>query len=117
MESDPYGPHPPHSLELARQEKVIGPASTVLFRPKTDSPSPSANVPQGKHYIDLTKPGSVVLINQPPNQRCAVLGGIMASRMKVLGALGVVVDGRIRDLRELRSLNFPVSVFLYRKLF
>ena len=33
----------------------------------------------------------------------------MATRMQVLGALGVVVDGRVRDLRELRSLQFPVS--------
>ena len=48
------------------------------------------------------------MLSQPENQTCAVLGGIMATRMKIRGAEGVVVGGRVRDLRELRSLDFPV---------
>jgi regulator of RNase E activity RraA len=32
----------------------------------------------------------------------------MAARMKHLGALGIVVDGRVRDLSTLRDLNVPV---------
>lgn len=33
----------------------------------------------------------------------------MAARMKVLGVKGVVVDGRVRDLAELRSTQLQVS--------
>jgi regulator of RNase E activity RraA len=36
------------------------------------------------------------------------MGGIMAERMKVLGAQGVVVDGRIRDLVALADTGLPI---------
>jgi regulator of RNase E activity RraA len=49
-----------------------------------------------------------VVISQPSGQTNAVLGGIMAVRMKVLGARGVVVDGRVRDLEELRGVGLSV---------
>lgn len=54
-------------------------------------------------------PGSVVVMSQPEGQKCAVLGGIMALRMKVLGVKGVVVSGRVRDLEELKETELPVS--------
>ena len=37
----------------------------------------------------------------------------MAVRMKVLGARGIVADGRVRDLETLGSLGLPVSGLLY----
>ena len=37
----------------------------------------------------------------------------MAARMKVLGARGIVADGRVRDLETLGSLGLPVSGLLY----
>lgn len=43
-------------------------------------------------------PGSIVVISQPHGQSCAVVGGIMAVRMKTKGVKGVVVSGRVRDL-------------------
>jgi len=36
----------------------------------------------------------------------------MATRMQVRGVKGVVANGRIRDLRELRGLDFPVRLLL-----
>lgn len=90
---------------------IIAPASTVLFAPKTGDVSgyPAANVPSGKHYVDLTESETIVVMKQPEGQKCAVLGGIMALRMKVLNAKGVVVSGRVRDVEELKSTGLPVS--------
>jgi len=34
----------------------------------------------------------------------------MARRMRVTGAKGVVVDGRVRDLESLRGEGLPVSI-------
>jgi regulator of RNase E activity RraA len=34
----------------------------------------------------------------------------MSSRAKVAGAVGTVVDGRIRDLNEHRELDYPVRL-------
>jgi hypothetical protein len=33
----------------------------------------------------------------------------MSLRAQTLGAAGVIVDGRVRDLQEHRDLEFPVS--------
>jgi regulator of RNase E activity RraA len=38
----------------------------------------------------------------------AVYGGLMSNRAKVAGAVGTIVDGRIRDLQEHRELEYPV---------
>lgn len=50
-----------------------------------------------------------MVLSQPVGQSGAAMGGIMALRMKVCGAKGAVVGGRIRDLKEMRGLGFPVS--------
>lgn len=34
----------------------------------------------------------------------------MSLRAQHLGAAGVVIDGRLRDLQEHRDLGFPVSI-------
>ncbi|KAI9863988.1 MAG: hypothetical protein M1824_006026 [Vezdaea acicularis] len=69
---------------------------------------PPGNIPENTHWVDLTRRDSMVVISQPPGQKNAVLGGIMASRMRVLGARGVVVAGRIRDSSELKSSGLPI---------
>lgn len=58
---------------------------------------------------------AVVFISQPTPHVNACYGGLMTLRAQVLGAAGVVIDGRVRDLGEHRSLNFPVGpqTFLY----
>jgi len=58
--------------------------------------------------IDQIPSGVVVFISQPPPHVNAVYGGLMSLRAKALGAAGVVIDGRLRDLQEHRDLGFPV---------
>ena len=67
------------------------------------------SVPKGSHWVDLTEPGSVVVIDQPAGQYCAAVGGIMAQRMKARGVAGCIVGGRVRDLAELGDSHLPVS--------
>jgi len=69
---------------------------------------PLPNIPDGTPYADLTVPGSIVVISQPRDQVCAVVGGIMSARMAKLGAAAVLVDGRVRDLAELRTMGIPI---------
>ncbi len=92
---------------------VIAPASTVVMAAKSDGKTVGyqgeSNIPEGRHWVDLTEPESIVVISQPEGQKCAVLGGIMALRMKVLNARGVVVSGRVRDVEELSATGLPVS--------
>ncbi|TVY15398.1 4-hydroxy-4-methyl-2-oxoglutarate aldolase [Lachnellula arida] len=91
---------------------LIAPASTVLFasksKPEANVKFPESNIPKGQHYVDLTEKGTIVVTQQPEGQQCAVLGGIMALRMRMRGAVGVVVLGRVRDLVELESTGLPI---------
>ena len=66
-------------------------------------------MPKGSHWVDLTEPGSIIVIDQPKGQKCAAVGGIMAQRMKIRGVAGCVVGGRVRDLAELKESQLPVS--------
>ncbi|PQE16884.1 hypothetical protein CJF30_00003589 [Rutstroemia sp. NJR-2017a BBW] len=90
---------------------ALAPVSTVVFVPKSSTDLakyPPPNIPDGKHWVDLTVPKSIILISQPEGQNNAVLGGIMALRAKVLDARGIVVSGRVRDLDELEATGLPI---------
>jgi regulator of RNase E activity RraA len=92
-------------LSMRSKGKVVGPAYTVKFVHK-DSTLPKPNV----HHVDAIPSGKgvVVVISAPGIAQNAVWGGLMSTRAQVLGAKGVVVDGRIRDLIEHEQLKFPV---------
>ena len=59
---------------------------------------------------DLANTSPIVVVEQPENQYCSVTGGIMATRMSVLGVKAAVIGGRVRDLRELQATGLPVNV-------
>lgn len=57
-----------------------------------------SNLPKDKHFSDAAAPGTVVIMQQPSDQIAALLGDIVATRYKVRGVQGVIVDGRSRDV-------------------
>lgn len=110
----PFAPQSPLQGSIEEQPKIIAPASTLKLVGKTSNVPPlpeldPSAVPKGKHWVDMVDEGTVVVIEQPPGQTCAAIGGIMAARMKVRGVEGCVVGGRVRDLAELRKSALPVS--------
>ncbi|GBB91576.1 hypothetical protein RclHR1_18960001 [Rhizophagus clarus] len=72
-----YGPE-----KQAGNTKLVGPAYTIK--------------------ADAVPPGSVVFVSAP-NTVSAAWGRLMTARIKAKGANGIVVDGRIRDLAEIRE--------------
>ncbi|KAJ5914812.1 hypothetical protein N7504_003695 [Penicillium tannophilum] len=104
--------------------KIAAPATTFKFLNKGDNPPAIATenpdkhgFPPGKHWVDYAgdfqdadpaNAGSIIVIEQPDEQYCAVTGGIMATRMKFLGIKAAVVGGRVRDLRELQGTELPI---------
>ncbi|KAJ3407718.1 hypothetical protein HDV05_005317 [Chytridiales sp. JEL 0842] len=84
----------------------IGPAHTVEFVPVTDTLTPAASC----HHVDTLTEGSVMVIASPcattyPN---ALWGGLMTARAKKTGAVAAVIDGRVRDLKEIWDMGFTV---------
>ena len=109
-----------HTSSIPKPEprKVLAPASTFLMIPKATKSfptppkmpdtMPASNLSDSRPYADYTESGTIVVISQPAGQSCAVVGGIMAARMQHLGAEGIVVDGRVRDITALNQTQLPI---------
>lgn len=107
----PFAPKSPYLGHISEQPKVIGPASTLQLVSKDahfEQPEEKHVIPNGAHWVDKTEEGSVLVIQQPPMQTCAAIGGIMALRMKVRRVKAAVIGGRVRDVAELRDNGLPV---------
>ncbi|CAG8755217.1 5389_t:CDS:2, partial [Acaulospora colombiana] len=112
--------------QQAGSSKLVGPVFTVKVVPISDTTSPKPT----QHFADASPEGSVVFVSAPSSLYYislvwytgyilmelfslfsdainAVWGGLMNTRAKVRGVKGVVVDGRIRDLAEIRGDGLP----------
>ncbi len=80
--------------------RVCGPALTVELRPGDNLMIQAALV--------LARPGDVIVIDGQANTTYAVMGEMMCAHAAAAGVAGVVIDGSVRDVSELRSGSFPV---------
>jgi regulator of RNase E activity RraA len=58
--------------------------------------------------FDFCRPGDVLVIDAGGDLSNAVVGGIITAGAAMLGLAGMVIDGAIRDLAEIREREFPV---------
>ncbi|KAG0708368.1 ribonuclease E inhibitor RraA/Dimethylmenaquinone methyltransferase [Suillus ampliporus] len=102
----PNGGHIPdvHMISPSSKGKICAPAYTVQMVLASDTTSPKVS----SHFVDTATPGSVVVIDAPPQIKNAVWGGLMTAGAQAKGAVGVVISGRCRDLAEHRAADFPV---------
>jgi len=56
--------------------------------------------------IGMCKPGEVMIIDARGSENVAIWGGIMTEAAIYRGVAGIVVDGAIRDVAEIRELGF-----------
>jgi regulator of RNase E activity RraA len=80
--------------------KLAGPAFTVEVRPGDNLMIHAA--------MAMAKPGDILVIDGKGDQSCALMGAIMVNACRQLRLGGIVMDGAMRDSRELRALGFPV---------
>ena len=86
-------------------EKVVGPAVTVLEGP-TDEKLPPQHA---LDLIDASPAGSVMVIGIDGETDVAVWGGLMTAGAFVNGFAGAILDGGVRDVSEIRrDYGFPV---------
>ncbi|TDZ10336.1 4-hydroxy-4-methyl-2-oxoglutarate aldolase [Colletotrichum sidae] len=84
--------------------RIFGPAVTVQMVEVSDTSAPKLD----RHFVDHNEDGGVMYIQQPRGLPSACWGGLMSTRAKYLGARGVVIDGRMRDVGEHNEMGFPV---------
>ena len=58
--------------------------------------------------FEFCRPGDVLVIDAGGDVTNAVIGGILSFYAATIGASGVVLDGAIRDVAEIRERDFPV---------
>ena len=58
--------------------------------------------------LEFCRPGDVLVIDAGGDLNNAVVGGILSFYAAHIGVLGVVIDGAIRDVAEVRAREFPV---------
>lgn len=86
------------------QTRIFGPAVTVKMVESSDKTAPKLE----KHFVDHNVGAGVMYIQQPKGLPSACWGGLMSTRAQYLGAQGVVIDGRMRDINEHKLFKFPV---------
>jgi 4-hydroxy-4-methyl-2-oxoglutarate aldolase len=60
------------------------------------------------NLISTARPGEILIVDAGGAEDVAVWGGMMAEEAVHLGIGGAVVDGAIRDVADMRRLNFPM---------
>ena len=89
--------------------KFAGRAVTALMRQATpEQASPTLSAKHSIEMIDNAKPGEVGVLVIENGLDVAGLGGLMGTAAKARGMGGVIIDGGVRDVGEVRALGLPV---------
>ncbi|MEK7408504.1 MAG: RraA family protein [Acidobacteriota bacterium] len=98
-----------HGMRPMIPGQVVGRAVTALIRPAPpEKATPALAVKHSVEMIDNSKPGEVGVIVMEKGLDVAAIGGLMGTTAKVRGMAGMILDGGVRDLAELRALDLPV---------
>ena len=96
-----------HEMRPLFTTKFAGPAVTVLMKKEEHTEGSKAS--QGMlDAIDSAPAGSVYVMKLEDGADIAGIGGLMATAMKARGLAGAVIDGAVRDLPQIRKIQFPV---------
>jgi 3-hexulose-6-phosphate synthase/6-phospho-3-hexuloisomerase len=90
-------------------ERFCGRARTAVL--KQASPEQATAQLSAKHsveMIDAAQPGEVGVIIVDGSLDVAGLGGLMATAAKARNMAGMLIDGAVRDVVEIRGLGLPV---------
>ncbi len=98
-----------HDMKLVNGTPIVGRAVTSLVKPATpEQATPALSTKHSVEMIDNAKPGEVGIIVMEGTLDIAAMGNLMATAAKVRGMAGVVLDGAIRDVWDIRRMGLTV---------
>lgn len=98
-----------HDMRPRTPGKFVGRAVTALMRQAApDQATAQLSARHSVGMIDAAKPGEVGVIVIENGLDVAGLGGLMGTAAKARGMAGIVIDGGLRDVPEVRSLGLTV---------
>ena len=80
--------------------RIAGTAVTVL--------APGADGVMIHHAVGKARPGDILVVDRAGDRRHACVGGAVAYAARKAGIAGIVVDGYVTDVAELRAHGVPV---------
>lgn len=101
--------HMSHEMRPVFTAKFAGPAVTVLMKKVEHKEGGAAS--QGMlDAIDAAPAGAVyvMVMEGEGNADVAGIGGLMATAMRYRGLAGAVIDAGVRDLPQIKRIQFPV---------
>lgn len=90
----------PEIRPILAECRIAGPAVTLRLRP-------GDNLMLHKS-LGLVRPGDVLVVDTCGCRTNSILGELIATAAFSAGLAGIVIDGGIRDIRELREHGFPI---------
>ncbi|MFD8500479.1 RraA family protein [Amycolatopsis sp. NPDC059657] len=85
---------------VKREHKIAGPALTVQLQ--------ADELVDCLPVLGTAKPGDIIVVACQRSPRLAMWGGLMSTLSQMAGIAGAVIDGMVRDVDEVRDLDFPV---------
>ena len=98
-----------HDMKLMTGTNLVGRAVTSLARPApADQATPALAVKHSVEIIDEAKPGEVGVVVMEGTLDIAAMGNLMATAAVERGMAGMVLDGAIRDMWDVRRMGLTV---------
>jgi regulator of RNase E activity RraA len=98
-----------HDMKLVTGMAMVGRAVTSLARPAPpEAATPALATKHSVEMIDAARPGEVGVIVMEGTLDIAAMGNLMGTAASVRGMAGMVLDGAIRDMWDIRRMGLTV---------
>ena len=98
-----------HDMKLVTGKAMVGRAVTSLARPAPpEAATPTLATKHSVEMIDAAQPGEVGVIVMEGTLDIAAMGNLMGTAATVRGMAGMVLDGAIRDIWDIRRMGLTV---------
>jgi regulator of RNase E activity RraA len=98
-----------HDMKLVTGKSMVGRAVTSLAKPAPpEAATPALATKHSVEMIDAAKPAEVGVIVMEGTLDVAAMGNLMGTAAVVRGMAGMVLDGAIRDIWDIRRMGLTV---------
>lgn len=100
-------------ITVQPSRKMVGRAITLRYvpvRPDLLEQQKAQPTPLNKRAVELSGPGDILVVDSGGEIGAGFIGDVITTRFVVRGGAGLVVDGAIRDLHYLRSIDLPIYI-------